>query len=246
VVGYGVAIAIAASFLLGFLIILLYGGLVGPMKPLFEGVAALIAVVVLSSMIYWMAKQGPSIQQHLEQKTELIVQQGTSLGMLSFAFVAVFREGVETVLFLTPYVVQDLYGTLIGSLIGIFGAILISFGFFLAGRKMNLRVFFYFTGILLVFLAGGLLGYGVHELIEFFSEIGINLGWIAQPAFVLPFPSDHILHHKGVIGGIFATLFGYSVNPEWMRVILHIIYLVLTLPLVIKAYKKKKPNSSSR
>ncbi|MHA2407750.1 MAG: FTR1 family protein, partial [Candidatus Ranarchaeia archaeon] len=58
VVWYGVGAAIVASFLLSFTINMLYGGLTGPMKPLFEGVAALIAVAVLSSMIYWMAVQG--------------------------------------------------------------------------------------------------------------------------------------------------------------------------------------------
>jgi high-affinity iron transporter len=243
-VWYGVVVAIAASFVLSFAIILLYGGLSGPMKPLFEGVAALIAVVVLSSMIYWMAIQGSSLQQHLEQRTELIVQQGTSFGLMTFAFVAVFREGVETVLFLTPYVVQDLLGTLLGSLFGLLSAILIALGFFVAGRKLNLRRFFYFTGILLVFLAGGLLGYGIHELVEFFTDIGVNLGWVAQPAFILPFPADHILHHKGLIGGILATLFGYTVNPEWIRVTSHMVYLIVTLPLVVKAYQKREESSS--
>ena len=104
---------------------------------------------------------------------------------------------------------------------------------------MNLRRFFYFTGILLVFLAGGLLGYGIHELIEFFNEIGVNLGWIAQPAFILPIPSGHPLHHKGLIGGVLATLFGYTVNPEWIRIISHVLYLVITLPLVVRTYQKK-------
>jgi high-affinity iron transporter len=139
--------------------------------------------------------------------------------------------------------VQDLFGTLLGALFGLVGAVLIALGFFVAGRKLNLRRFFYFTGILLVFLAGGLLGYGIHELVEFFTDIGVNLGWVAQPAFILPFPADHILHHKGLIGGILATLFGYTVNPEWIRVISHMVYLIITLPLVVKAYQNREESS---
>ncbi|MHA1917902.1 MAG: FTR1 family iron permease [Candidatus Ranarchaeia archaeon] len=239
-VWYGVFGAIVTSFMLSFFIIILYDGLTGPMKPLFEGITALFAVIVLTFMINWIAVQGPSLKQTLEQKTELIVQQGTIGSLVSFAFIAIFREGVETVLFLTPYALQDIFGTILGSFFGLLGAIIIAYSFVVVGKTMDLRRFFYYSGILLVFLAGGLLGYGIHELVEFTNVIGFNLGWIAQSAFTLPFSSEHIFHHKGLIGGIFATLFGYTVNPEWIRIIGQGLYLLIVPPLVINAYRKRK------
>ncbi len=241
---YGVFGALGASFAIGFLINLLYGGLTGAVKPLFEGIAALFAVLVLSYMIYWMMVRSPTLRTDLEQRTESLVQQGSSWGLVSFAFVAVVREGIESVLFLTPFLMQDPFGTIQGSLLGVLAAILVALLFFSAGMKLNLRRFFYFTGVLLVFVAGGLVGYGVHELIEFWEAANVPLGWIAQPAFVLPFSADHPLHHKGVIGGIFATLFGYTVSPEWIRLIAHGLYLLIAFPLLVKSFRTSQSRFS--
>lgn len=49
---------------------------------------------------------------------------------------------------------------------------------------------------------------------------------------------ENPLHHKGLIGSIFAVMFGYTVNAEWARVIIHLAYLVIALPLVIWIYMK--------
>lgn len=47
------------------------------------------------------------------------------------------------------------------------------------------------------------------------------------------------MHHKGAIGPVFAAMFGYSTSSEWDRVIFHLAYLVVVLPLVIKVYSLK-------
>jgi high-affinity iron transporter len=46
------------------------------------------------------------------------------------------------------------------------------------------------------------------------------------------------MHHKGAVGAIFAVMFGYTVSAEWARVVIHLTYLAVSLPLVIRAYKK--------
>jgi len=43
---------------------------------------------------------------------------------------------------------------------------------------MNLKTFFYYTSMLLIFIAGGLPGYGVHEVIEYLEVKNISLGWL--------------------------------------------------------------------
>jgi high-affinity iron transporter len=236
-VWYGVLIATAASVVLGAVVWTVYGELSEVSEQLFEGVAALIAVAVLSTMIYWMATKGKELKAEVEKRVESLTTRGAVLGLVSFAFVAVFREGLETVLFLTPFLVQDSVGTVGGLLLGIVTALALAYAIFFAGMKINIRRFFYFTSILLVLLAGGLAGYGMHELIEYTGSSGWGL--LGQPAYNLGIASDNPLHHKGIIGSIFAVMFGYTVSAEWARLIVHIAYLIIALPLVLYVYRKK-------
>ncbi|HKZ93056.1 MAG TPA: hypothetical protein VJ249_00545 [Candidatus Bathyarchaeia archaeon] len=62
---------------------------------------------------------------------------------------------------------------------------------------------------------------------------------LGQKAYVLNIASDNPLHHKGVIGSIFAVMFGYSVSAEWSRIITHLAYLIVALPLMLWVYRKK-------
>lgn len=237
---YGVLLAIIASLGLGALIRFAYGTLAETSQLLFEALAAFIAVAVLSSMIFWMAVKGRYIKQEMEQRIEAATTQGTIIGLVSIAFVVVFREGLETVLFLTPFLLQDTIGTLVGIAIGTLTAVILSYAIFMAGMKINLRKFFYFTSVLLILLAAGLAGYGTHEAIEYAEQTGIQLGWLSQPAYSLGISSDNPFHHKGIIGSVFAVMFGYTVSPEWARLIVHVVYLVIMLPVVIWIYKKEK------
>jgi len=118
-------------------------------------------------------------------------------------------------------------------------SLIFSYIVFVAGMKINIRKFFYFTSILLILLAGGLAGYGAHELTEYLNHAGVELGWLGDYAYVLNIPSDSPLHHKGLIGSILAVMFGYAVKAEWIRVIIHLVYLAVSLPLGVKIYRKQ-------
>jgi high-affinity iron transporter len=67
---------------------------------------------------------------------------------------------------------------------------------------------------------------------------------VGESAYVLNIPTSNIFHHKGIIGSIFAVMFGYTVTAEWARVIVHLAYLVVALPLVIWVYRKRKRRNS--
>jgi len=151
---------------------------------------------------------------------------------VSFTFIVVFREGLETVLFLTPFATQDLSGTLLGLILELTGALCLAHLIYGIGMKIDLRTFFYYSSMLLIFVAAGLLGYGTHELIEFAREEGFSLGWSAQTAYDLKIPKESIWSHKGAIGSAFAVLFGYSTKMEWGRLILQLGYLIFGLYLV--------------
>jgi high-affinity iron transporter len=187
-----------------------------------------------------MAGKGKELRTEVEKRVKTIASKGTFLALISFSFIVVFREGLETVLFLTPFLVEDPIGTVIGTFIGLVASTAFAYSIFTVGKKINIRKFFYFTSILLVLLAGGLAGYGIHEIIEYTKDIGVETGWLGNYAYILDIPSDSPFHHKGAIGSIFAVMFGYTVKAEWARVIVHLIFLTVSLPLVVYIYKTKR------
>lgn len=235
-VGYGVFLAVAIALVSGAFVWFTYGTLAGPAKALFEGVAAFLAVIVLTSMIYWMATRGRELKAEIEKRVETITTLGTALALTFFSFIIVFREGLETVLFLTPFLLADPVNTFGGAILGVVASVLFAYLVFMAGMKINIRRVFYYTSLLLVLLAGGLAGYGTHEILEYMEGIGVSTGWLGELAFNLNMSVDNPLHHKGLVGSVLAVMFGYTVAAEWARVIIHLGYLTIALPLVFYAY----------
>ncbi len=233
----GVLSSILASLTLGAALWLIYGVLPKAAQALFEGGASILAVFVLSYMVYWMATRGRRIKEEVERRVERAVLRGEALALSTFAFIIVFREGLETVLFLTPFLVSDPSSTMIGLFLGILTSFALSVGIFLAGMRLNMRRFFYFTSLLLILLAGGLAGYGVHELMEFTGHTA--WGWLGLYAYDLGIPDGSPLHHKGALGSILAVMFGYTVRAEWGRLMVHIVYLATMIPAVFWVYRRR-------
>jgi high-affinity iron transporter len=112
-----VLLAIGLSIILGIIIWIVYGKIPKNAQSFFEGISAFIAVFVLSWMVFWMAKKGKELKYEVERRVETIATRGTILGLFSFSFIVVFREGLETVLFLTPFLVTDAISTFLGLLL---------------------------------------------------------------------------------------------------------------------------------
>ena len=228
----GVIAAVGASLLLGLGISMVYGGLEDAFAGVFDGVAALTAAGVLTYMIVWMTRHAQTIRSELEQKLESSITTGQLLGAASLSFVAVFREGVETVLFLTTLAVIDSTGTLVGAVAASLTAIALAVLLMNGIRRLGTKSLFQVTSMFLIVFAAGLTGYGVHELVEAGERSGIELGILGQQAFninppVNPDGSYPLLHDKGAIGSVLATLVGYAGNPEWFRVIAYLEYWVV-------------------
>ena len=238
-VWYGVYAAVALSMVLGASTWLLYGALPEATKLLFEGVAAWLAVMVLSSVIVWMARKGSRIKAEIEQKVEAVTTKGAVLGLSAFAFTMVFREGLETTLFITPFLVRSPLTSSLGSFLGAVIAVSIAYIIFFLGMRLNIRKFFYFTSIVLILIASGLAGYGTHELIEYAEEVNIDLGWFSQTAYQLPITEENPLHDKNILGSILAVLIGYTTKAETGRILLQTLYLATAIPLTVRTYKKQ-------
>jgi high-affinity iron transporter len=227
----GSVMAIVLSLFIGIGIQTIYGGLDKLASELFEGFASLTAVVVLTYMIFWMTSHSKEIRGELEERIDISVGKGELYGIASLAFVAVVREGLETVLFLSSTYFQDASGTILGTVLGISVVLLLSALIIRESYQLDLKKFFGYTSILLIVFAAGLAGYGTHELIEAGERMGIDFGFFGEKPFdinppVNPDGSFPLLHEKGVVGSILKALIGYDGNPEWLRIIVYIGYWV--------------------
>lgn len=240
----GAIAAIGASILVGMAVLAVYGELAGTSAEIFEGTASLIATVVLTYMILWMTRHASSLKEELEQKVNTAATKGQLFSIVTLSFVAVFREGLETVLFITTLAVIDPLGTILGvataSLIVIFLATALIKGIY----RVNIKRFFQATSLILIVFAAGLVGYGVHELIEAGESSGVELGVLGQNALDVNPPQNidgtyPLLHEKGAVGAVFSTLVGYDGNPEWLRVIVYLCYWLVIGTYVLLTYQKK-------
>lgn len=228
----GTGLGVFGSILLGSLILSVYGGLPSGADKIFEGVASVTATMVLTYMIFWMAKNSQHIRSELQIKITSIVTTGQVFSIASLAFVSVFREGLETVLFLTTLAVSDFSGTLFGLLTGIAAVVVLAVLMMRGIYRINVQKFFKYTSVMLVVFAAGLLGYGVHE----FIEAGLAPPIIEHVWDINPTDATHPLHENGAIGSIFKALIGYDGNPELLRVIVYVGYWLVIGYYLLKTY----------
>jgi len=234
----GSGAAILLSIILGIALNIIYGGLSGVAEQLFEGTAAITATAVLTYMIFWMGRNSYRVREELHGKVDVTITTGNMIGIAVIAFIAVLREGIETVLFLTAVAVQQPVATLIGTVTGFATVSLLAFLMFKEIYSMNLRNVFKYSSILLLVFAAGLFGFGVHEYIEAAETYGVDVGFLASHAYDIN-PSDelHPLHEKGSVGSILKALIGYDGNPEWLRVFAYMGYWTVIGFYVMRTYR---------
>jgi high-affinity iron transporter len=154
-----------------------------PARALFEGIASLTAVAVLTYMIFWMTEHSKNIRGEIQEKIDVAVSRGELYSIVSLAFVAVFREGLETVLFLTTTFFQDATGTIIGVVVGAAIVLVLAVLLMRGTYQLDIKKFFGYTSILLIVFSAGLAGYGVHELIEAGENLGYDFGVLGQKPY---------------------------------------------------------------
>ena len=158
----GVGIAVLLSIVISIVFQNIAGGFEGNASKIFEGIVMIIASIVLTTMIIWMA-QNKNISEDLKNQAEQALTSSFKYGIFTLAFVAVFREGVEIILFLYAIGIKDgisIFPSIIGTVLGL----LAGYGIFVQGVKIPLKTFFNVTSVFLIFVAAGMLTYGIHEL----------------------------------------------------------------------------------
>lgn len=217
VVWGSIAAAVAASVAVGWALSLSTAVAQDQWKTIIEGLLSLAACGVLTYMVFWMDRQAKAIRPHLETEVEAAVAQQALPAMITLPFLAVFREGAESALFLNAVALQS--GAPVSALGGLLGAglaVAITAMIFVGGRRVPLKALFRSTGWLLLLIAAGLLAYGLHELQE--------IGWV--PTLIdHVWDINHLLNEKQGVGALLKSLFGYNGNPSLLEVIAYVAYL---------------------
>jgi len=212
----GVAAGILASLGTGAAFALLAVEFEGRLEQVFEGATMFFAAAILTTMILWMRKNSKAYSEDLKRRVEFALTKKESYGLAVLAFVSIFREGVETVLFLGSASFSSTgVQVLIGGSIGIGLAVLFGIAMIKYSVRLDLRKFFNVTGVLLILFAAGLVAHGVHE----FEEAGL-----ISPVVANVWDVNWLIDDHSDAGRLLTALFGYNGNPSLVEVLAYIGY----------------------
>ncbi|MFM8927821.1 MAG: FTR1 family protein, partial [Rhodoluna sp.] len=126
-------------------------------NEIIAGFASILAVVFVTWMIFWMARQSKNMRQELHDKVDQAGEK--NLTLILVAFFAVIREGVETAVFLWSASRATGADTnpVLGATLGLAIAAILGFFVYKGALKLNLRKFFQVTGAFLIIVAAGIL-----------------------------------------------------------------------------------------
>ena len=163
----GIVASFAAAGLLSYLKQVWVGA--GQSQEVIEGITALIAVCVLFYVSNWMISkaEAASWSRYIDGKVQSSVAMGSGMALAFTAFLSVFREGAEVVLFYQPMLSEGNAG-MVWAGFGT-GCVLLVFVYFAITKlsiKLPIKVFFTATSILMAVMCVSFLGSGIKELAE--------------------------------------------------------------------------------
>lgn len=222
----GVAVATGTSLAFGALLTW------GPSRLTFEaqeaigGTLSIVAVGLITWMIFWMGKMARHLKADLHHKLDDAIAAGR-VAVITMALLAVGREGLETALFLWAgaQATGRTTAPLLGAALGLLTAIGIGWLMYRGAIRIDLRRFFAWTGVFLVVVAAGVLAYGVHDL----QEAGILPG-----AGALAFDVSSTIPPTSWYGVLLKGIFNFSPATTWLEAIVWTAYLVPTMVLFVR------------
>ena len=248
VVYVGIAAGVIASLIGAILFNKFANGFTGIHEQLFEGTLLLLGAFLLTTMILWMMQQKQVVAKMHEKLAEHL-SKAQKFELFFLVFVAVLREGVETVIYLDAarYVAEA--DQLYGALLGIVAAIVLGYLLFVASVHVDIKKYFTVTSVLLILFAAGLVSHGVHEFeevsqtlegeTETADEISSEALWNLNP----PMNADGsypLLHENGHIGAFLKELFGYNPAPTLAELLSYFGYILLVSFLWWRVEHKKE------
>lgn len=227
----GVGLALVGAILSGVLLFTLvhaYADTTG--QTIFETCTYLVAVVLLTSMTFWMQKHSRSLKQEITVKAQA-AGSGFAFGLLAFTFVG--REGVESAFFTLAFAFQtNGWLLLLGGLLGILSSVVLCVLIYRLGYRLNYRIFFRVMGILLLIFAAGLLADAIQNMQE--------LGWLAFGTAPL-WNTSHLLSESSTLGDILHSFVGYAEEPTVLQGSIYILFLLISCGLF--GWMTRKPST---
>lgn len=206
----GIFAGVFVAFLVGILLDIFFGGLTGKSEEIFEGILMFVTAGFLTWMILWVHRQ-KDIVQKVKENVAKHAEKGYGLGVFILVASSVFREGIETVLYLKASSLVGATNQLFGAMLGIIAALGLGYGIFRWAVRVNISKVFTITSVFLLLFAAGLVGHGVHE----FQEAGLLPIFSNDPLFNI----SHILDHKSTFGSLLRVVFGYTSKPTILELI---------------------------
>jgi len=229
-VWFGVAAAVVLSVGLG--AVLTYGTsrLSFEQQELIGGIASIIAVGFVTAMVFWMRTAARTISGELKGRLDKALDVGP-WAIALVGFLGVGREGLETAIFFyatTEAAGQGQIQPMLGWIIGLGGAVLMGIAIYKGALKINLGLFFRYTGILLIVVAAGILSYGIHDLQEAGFLPGLNN---------LAFDVSAAVPPDSWYGTLLKGIFNFSPNTTWLQAVAWVLYVGIVLTLFLRPVK---------
>ena len=167
-VWWGIGISVLASAALGY-------ALQSINQPLWEGILALVAALLVASFVIHIWRVAPTMKREMETKLEQKASgKWAWIGVFGFTLLMITREGMETALMLIQ--VGRMPRFWLGCALGIAAAAAMSWAWAHFGHRINVKRFYQVTGLFLLMFAAHVMFYAVHEFSE--AEILPNSEWI--------------------------------------------------------------------
>ncbi|MET0233271.1 MAG: iron uptake transporter permease EfeU [Kibdelosporangium sp.] len=227
----GVGAAVAVSVGIGFALTYGTSNMDFATQELVGGGLSILAVALVTVMIFWMRGTARTIAADLRGKLSDAVRLGPA-AVIVVAFLSVGREGLETSLFFYAAVQTAGVGSaepLIGFLSGIAVAIVLGFLLYRGAVRLNLTKFFTYTGIALIVVAAGVLAYGIHDLQEAEFLPGLK---------VLAFDLSGPIPESSWYGTLLKGIFNYSEQTTVLQAIAWVSYVAVVLTIFLWPRKK--------
>jgi high-affinity iron transporter len=219
----GTAGAFAASAGLAGALFLLGAEFEGSAESAFEGFALILAVVVLTSMVFWMMKASKNISTHVRRRIDSYLDGSQLLGLVALSFLVVFREGVETALLMFGAGAETTAAdATLGVGIGLFVAGILGVGIMRLSWRIPLQRFFQITGVALVVIGAGLFAAGVNEFQAAF-------GWTFGSGLVYNLHAVFSSGPENPLGYLLRGVLGYNDAPTVLESVAYVGYWVFTV-----------------
>ena len=214
----GVAAGLVISVVLGLILNQFseYLGGISTSTKLWESLASMVALILVSLFIIWMIRHGTNMSKFVQDELSNNI---STNALFWIALIIIAREGTEIAIF--SFAGKFSYGVVI---FGILSALILSILIFYSLVKVNLSVLFKITLAYLILQAGFLIGYSLHEGFSALKGYGLiaSDSYIFEQAFNF---SNTLLSHKdGIFGIPFHVMFGWYSKPEWIQFIVQYVF----------------------